>query len=766
MANGNWVRSTGSVYPSGDVLDVGCGTSGTSYRISRYRSIGFHGDTAAAEYQFLGAGTPVVTTYAAPGIRLDYSMAQAGTTAAGQYPGLDPFGRVVRQLWIDAGYAAGSVSGFADRPALVDTTYAYTRLGSMTSKLDARPGATMLAQHAYTMDGLLRLLEDQRGTAEFSSAQAKPGSQLMAYDFIGNLRKYSTDTSDTGAFAAADTAVSDGAFNMVNEQTGSTYTPPPGTTPQSLAFTWDDAGNMAQRGIAGSATHTWKYRHDRWGRLTQVDQMNGTTAEPALRAQYSGLGMRCVVDRAPDSWVPPATPTISQRRLGYFGSSWQLLEEHIDHDYPLATTVADIDEVDQLVWGLRHIDDLVMRRVNANFAGGADTDFSDAGDRVGDQFLNDVQFSVVAVVDSEGALLERVEYDPYGQAQHHFRGDINGEGGVDDDDVLLANGAKTYSIGHALYNADADIDRDGTVEQSDVDAVAAQNPTPALATGRISAYGNTVGWCGYVFNAGPNICTVRFRHFDPAPGVARWLERDPAGYMDGASLYMYGGMGPTLGGDAFGLGYWDDFAGGWEFVGGGVHVGLDVVGLIPVVGEVADGLNTAIYIIEGDYENAAISTAAMIPGLGAAATAGKYGRRVLIAGAEAGAKSARRVASGGRIAPPGAGMTLGAVKARRAWFAHHAQSGIYEFVSSNGLRYVGQSSNIPSRLAQHVREDRLLAKDFETIISRAVPGGGKLEREIVEQLRINELRDAGETLRNIVEPMGGRNHLMKAWCPK
>ncbi len=68
---------------------------------------------------------------------------------------------------------------------------------------------------------------------------------------------------------------------MVNEQTGITHTPPPGTTPQALTFTWDDAGNLLQRGIAGTTTFTWKYKHDRWGRLTQVDQMNDTTAEPA-----------------------------------------------------------------------------------------------------------------------------------------------------------------------------------------------------------------------------------------------------------------------------------------------------------------------------------------------------------------------------------------------------------------------------------------------------------------------------------------------------
>ncbi len=47
-----------------------------------------------------------------------------------------------------------------------------------------------------------------------------------------------------------------------------------------------------------------------------------------------------------------------------------------------------------------------------------------------------------------------------------------------------------------------------------------------------------------------------------------------------------------------------------------VHDGLSVVGLIPGVNVVADGLNTALYLAEGDYGNAAISGVSMIPGLG------------------------------------------------------------------------------------------------------------------------------------------------------
>ncbi|WP_416406422.1 hypothetical protein RCH27_15970 [Paracidovorax citrulli] len=73
-----------------------------------------------------------------------------------------------------------------------------------------------------------------------------------------------------------------------------------------------------------------------------------------------------------------------------------------------------------------------------------------------------------------------------------------------------------------------------------------------------------------------------------------------------------------------------------------VHTGLDVVGLIPGVGEIADGANALIYLAEGDKVNAAISAAAMIPGAGMAATGAKYGKKAAGAAAEAiGKKTAR-----------------------------------------------------------------------------------------------------------------------------
>jgi len=67
----------------------------------------------------------------------------------------------------------------------------------------------------------------------------------------------------------------------------------------------------------------------------------------------------------------------------------------------------------------------------------------------------------------------------------------------------------------------------------------------------------------------------------------------------------------------------------------GMQTGLDIVGLVPGFGEIADGVNALIYTGRGDYVNAGLSAAAMMPIAGWLATGGKltnkaikYGDRV------------------------------------------------------------------------------------------------------------------------------------------
>jgi RHS repeat-associated protein len=59
----------------------------------------------------------------------------------------------------------------------------------------------------------------------------------------------------------------------------------------------------------------------------------------------------------------------------------------------------------------------------------------------------------------------------------------------------------------------------------------------------------------------------------------------------------------------------------------GVQTGLDVAGLVPGFGEIADGANAMIYYGRGDYFNGSLSASAMIPFAGWAATGGKLGNK-------------------------------------------------------------------------------------------------------------------------------------------
>ncbi|UJF32207.1 hypothetical protein [Paenibacillus hexagrammi] len=65
----------------------------------------------------------------------------------------------------------------------------------------------------------------------------------------------------------------------------------------------------------------------------------------------------------------------------------------------------------------------------------------------------------------------------------------------------------------------------------------------------------------------------------------------------------------------------------WGKLLDGVQIALDVVGLIPGLGEVADLANAGISLARGDYVGAALSLAACIPFAGWAATGAKFARR-------------------------------------------------------------------------------------------------------------------------------------------
>jgi hypothetical protein len=69
----------------------------------------------------------------------------------------------------------------------------------------------------------------------------------------------------------------------------------------------------------------------------------------------------------------------------------------------------------------------------------------------------------------------------------------------------------------------------------------------------------------------------------------------------------------------------------WEATSEIIHTGLDIIGMIPVVGEIADLTNGILYTIQGDGVNASLSFAATLPIAGWAATLAKYAKKTIYA---------------------------------------------------------------------------------------------------------------------------------------
>jgi hypothetical protein len=117
------------------------------------------------------------------------------------------------------------------------------------------------------------------------------------------------------------------------------------------------------------------------------------------------------------------------------------------------------------------------------------------------------------------------------------------------------------------------------------------------------------------------------------PGTGGFVSRDDVIARGGSSIlfnrYTYGNGDPINTHDPDGRwGLLKKAAKGFgKFVKNHGHTVLDVVGMIPVIGEAADVINGVWYAAEGDWKNAALSFAGAIPGLGAAATATKWGAR-------------------------------------------------------------------------------------------------------------------------------------------
>lgn len=119
---------------------------------------------------------------------------------------------------------------------------------------------------------------------------------------------------------------------------------------------------------------------------------------------------------------------------------------------------------------------------------------------------------------------------------------------------------------------------------------------------------------------------------------------------------------------------WSDMKLHWHAFNEILHTGLDIIGLVPGFGEVADLINGGIYAIEGDFSNASLSLAAAIPIAGWTATTAKW------------AKRAYKLANGKKVL-----LTM-----------YNTTGGIIKFSYRGQLRKVLEIGSLSTKRAHHV----------------------------------------------------------------
>ena len=599
----NHSRMDGITYPSDyDSMETpenqdytvgyGYGSSGDiDYKVSRIAEIR-EGDpstgTVITEYAYAGGGMPVIVDYPVIDVELARDLEYAddagisGTDTLGVpddtddngYPALDRHGRVKRHTWLSYSGAAGDSSSRTLADAGLDLHYGYDRRGNRDLALDRRFGSHLDDKDQwYAYDGLNRLIEGYVGEHDATSATVNtPGSREWTLDPLGNWDRLDIDTDGDGDFGTTSSDTldrEDRDHNEANELADITPREWTGTlmstgTPEY--YEHDDAGNMTKAETNLAGVTGWTYMYDGWNRLVKVEKYYNSADYTVGEYEYDAMNRR-IVRRADGTESTP--DGIDQERTYYWSPSWQLLEEQIDTDDnetdepPTNPGLPDgtINRIGQQIWGVRYIDDAVMRRVDRDATGSS-------WDRY--YYLTDAQFSVRALLreaSGTGYVAERVDYTPYGVAKHRNVAD-NTDGTDDLPDRLLDLSDYTWWV--TAFNAESSNNADlatpfGTWGTTEDGGQFAKAWDPDLADGLGTAPAgwvsnpnqahvgpdNSFGYCGYQFDFESGLYSQRYRAYSPKAG--RWLQRDPLDYVEGQSLYQYTKSGPVTKGDPHGL---------------------------------------------------------------------------------------------------------------------------------------------------------------------------------------------------------------------
>ncbi len=303
----------------------------------------------------------------------------------------------------------------------------------------------------YAYDGINQLTDFDRGNLNAGKdglvAASMTFAQEWALDPTGNWPTFKQD--DDG----------DASWDLNQSRTHSKANEITQIGGSSAYVAHDRNGNMTKIPQPDDWTDDYDLTYDAWNRLVEVEEDAATVAEYTYDGSY----------RRTEKTVSGTT------RRFYYNGAWQCLEERLD---------ASTDPDRQFVWGQRYVDDPILR----------DRDTSDPTDGTLDErlyALQDPNWNVVALADTNGDVQERYAYGAYG--------------------------------GPTIL-------------------------TPSFTTRANSTYGWETLYAGYRFDEEAGLYRVRHRVLRPELG---WLARDPV--ASDLKLYRYVRNNPTIYVDPSGL---------------------------------------------------------------------------------------------------------------------------------------------------------------------------------------------------------------------
>jgi YD repeat-containing protein len=288
------------------------------------------------------------------------------------YRGLDRFGRVKDCYWYNYG-----TSTDVDR-----IKYGYDRNGSRIwrENVVARSYGKYLDEK-YVYDLIDRLKTMDRGALDsgHSTLDNLQFAQRWGLDATGNWRSSLEDSDGDASWNLDQTRTS----NKVNEIADITES----TGPSWATPAYNPAGNMTTIPKPADPTQSFTATYDAWKRLVKLEDTSGTVAQ----YEYDGAKRRTVKK----TYV---SGQLDETRHFFYTEPvrWQVIEERVG-------TSSNRDR--HFVWGLRYIDDLILRDRDTNDDGTLDERLCG---------MQDANWNVTSIANHAAAIQERYAYHGYG----------------------------------------------------------------------------------------------------------------------------------------------------------------------------------------------------------------------------------------------------------------------------------------------------------------------------------------------------------------